>query len=274
MKIDKLWTVYFSPTGTTQKIVRTIGETAASDLGIPPAEYDFSLPKARETFPEFSQNHLVVFGVPVYAGRIPNLLLKSLGAIRGQGALAVPVVLFGNRNYDDALIELRDILTDQGLLPIAAGAFVGEHSFSTILAKGRPDYEDLCKAQNFAHGVVQKTKAFSRDAAMDLPVAGTPKPYRGYYQLCDRYGETIDIRKVKPVTGPNCTDCKRCADVCSMGSIDRNNVKEAAGICTKCSACVKRCPVGAKSFTDENFLYHQHELEEHYTRRAEPELFL
>ena len=49
--------------------------------------------------------------MPVYAGRIPNLLLlKYLTSVKGNDALAVPIVLFGNRNYDDALIELRDIL--------------------------------------------------------------------------------------------------------------------------------------------------------------------
>ena len=50
--------------------------------------------------------------------------------------LAVPVVLFGNRNFDDGLIELRNILTEDGFMPVAGGAFVGEHAFSRTLGAG------------------------------------------------------------------------------------------------------------------------------------------
>ena len=39
---------------------------------------------------------------------------------------AVLVVVYGNRAYDDALLELSDIATGAGFVPLAAGAFVGE----------------------------------------------------------------------------------------------------------------------------------------------------
>ena len=81
--------------------------------------------------------------MPVIAGRVPNVLLKFLDTLQGGGALAVPVVLYGNRNFDDALIELRNILQDRGFYAIGAAAFIGEHSFSRILAAGRPDSSDL-----------------------------------------------------------------------------------------------------------------------------------
>lgn len=68
--------------------------------------------------------------MPVIAGRVPNVLLKFLDTLQGGGALAVPVVLYGNRNFDDALIELRNILQDRGFYAIGAAAFIGEHSFS------------------------------------------------------------------------------------------------------------------------------------------------
>ncbi len=85
----------------------------------------------------------MVFGTPTYAGRVPNVLLKYLATVKGNGAAAMPVVTFGNRAFDDSLIELRDILRDNGFRPFAAAAFVGEHSFSTTLAAGRPDADDL-----------------------------------------------------------------------------------------------------------------------------------
>ena len=84
----------------------------------------------------------------------------------------------------------------------------------------------------------------------------------------------MDIRKVKPLTNDKCTDCKICAEVCPMGSISFENVREVPGICIKCCACIKKCPENAKYYDDAGYLYHQHELEEEYTRRAEPEYFV
>lgn len=53
----------------------------------------------------------MIFGTPVYAGRVPNKVLPMIqGLFQGNDAFAVPVVTFGNRNYDNALIELRNEL--------------------------------------------------------------------------------------------------------------------------------------------------------------------
>ncbi len=109
-------------------------------MGASVERFDFTRPEAREAEQRFGPGELAVIGTPVYAGRVPNVLLKYLtGKLRGSGALAIPVVLFGNRNFDDGLIELRNILEQDGLRAVAGAAFVGEHSFSRTLAAGRPD---------------------------------------------------------------------------------------------------------------------------------------
>lgn len=275
MDIKKVWAVYFSATGTTQKAVEGIAYGIAEKLGAECAAYDFTLPAAREKALKFAAGDLVVFGTPVYAGRVPNVLLKYLETIEGNGAAAVPTVLYGNRNYDDGLIELRDILEKGGLHTIAAAALIGEHSFSHILAKGRPDEADMQAVKEFAAKVSEKIKNIDTLEGLEpIPVNGTPAPYRGYYQPRDREGNPVDIRKVKPLTNDACNNCLTCADVCPMGSISRENVREFTGICIKCGACIKKCPTHAKYYEDEAFLYHQHELEEGFTRRAEQEWFL
>ena len=138
MKLEKIWAIYFSGTGTTRRTVERIAGGIASRLNLPAESVDFSRPAVRQETLGFGEMDLVVFGTPVYAGRVPNVLLPFLQErIVGGGALAVPVVLFGNRNYDDALIELRNILAADGMHPIAAGAFVGEHSFSRVLGADR-----------------------------------------------------------------------------------------------------------------------------------------
>jgi ferredoxin len=274
MLINKVNAAYFSATGTTKKIVECISDKIAHKLNIDLAVTDFTLPSARADNLYFNSNELVIFGVPVYAGRVPNVLLKYLEKIKGNDALAVPVVLYGNRNYDDALIELRDLLEKGGLHTIAAAAFVGEHSFSASLAKGRPDASDMEKAVLFADKIAETVQRLdSKSALSPVFVKGTPEPYRPYYQPRDRKGNSIDIRKVKPLTSDSCTDCKLCAKVCPMGSISYENVRELTGICIKCGACIKKCPLGAKYYDDAGYLYHKQELEEGLIERAEPELF-
>lgn len=275
MERKKVWAVYFSATDTTKKIVLTIADEAARLLGAEREDYDFTLPGMRENGFAAGKDDLVIFGTPVYAGRVPNVLLKYLATIQGNGALAVPVVLFGNRNFDDGLIELRDILENTGFHTVAAAAFVGEHSFSKTLAAGRPDADDLKEALAFAGKVTEKVKGLPEgEVPAPVEVEGVPHPYRGYYQPRDRKGVSIDIRKVKSLVSDACDDCKICADVCPMGSISRENVREYTGICIKCGACIKKCPKQARYYEDEGYLYHQHELEEGYTRRAAISLFL
>lgn len=278
----RIWAVYFSATGTTEKMVCRTADRLASGGGSgeerTAKRYDFTLPAARREPASFTSEDLVVFGVPVYAGRVPNVLLKYLDTLEGGGAMAVPMVLYGNRNFDDGLIELRNILEDHGFHTVAAAAFIGEHSFSTTLAAGRPDQQDLELADRFADGVRARLDQAEREgtlsALLEMPVEVLGEtPLRGYYQPRDRKGNPVDIRKVKPKTSEACTNCGICAEVCPMGSISPEDVREFVGICIKCGACIKKCPEHAKYYDDEGYLYHKKELELGLERRAEPELF-
>ena len=157
MELKKVWAMYFSPTGGTEKAVRTTAQVVAEKLNLPLEIYDFTLPQGREKDAVFGEGDLVVCGTPVIAGRVPNVLLPYLTEkVKGNGAYAVPVVSFGNRNYDDALIELRNILEQDGFRTVAGGAFVSEHSFSKTLAAGRPDAKDLASMQEFGAKIAEK----------------------------------------------------------------------------------------------------------------------
>ena len=282
MNINQLFKICFSPTGTTAKVVSVLSDTLSAKLDCPEVTFDFTRPASRQSFPVLTPDDLVIFGMPTYAGRLPNLMLKYLDTIQGNGALAVPVVTFGNRNFDNSLIELRDILEDKGFRTIAAAACSCEHSFSYKLGAGRPDPEDLNEISEFAGRILSKlaeSDSQNHPDAVHIPVSvpGVPadQNHGGYYQPRDRHGNSIDIRKVKPLTDmEKCTQCGFCAEICPMGAIDPQDVSSVPGICIKCGACTKKCPAEAKYYDDPGYLYHKTELEEMYARRAENAFFL
>lgn len=273
--IRSITAIYFSPTGTTRRVVSRIAEALSDELGHdgagPPAHHDLTLPDARRGRASFGAGDLVVFGVPVYAGRVPRVLLEPIAAVRGDGALAVAVVVYGNRHYDDALLELADLLGDRGLLVVAAGAFIGEHSYSRAVARGRPDDDDLALANELAAGVARKL------AGTTPPERAVPRGNRPYRELPvsrNQEGERIDPSRARPETSSNCQECMECVDVCPVGAIDRDHPATIGAACIRCNACVKTCPLDAKSFSDGDYLLVKRWLEAHCSRRRPPELFL
>ena len=281
MKLKGIAAVFFSPTGNTRKAVVEIADVIARREGIAVREIDFTLPGAREEVRKFEAGELVIFGTPVYAGRIPNKILPAVQTLfEGNGALAVPVVTFGNRSFDNALIELRIELEQHGFHTIAGAAFVAEHVFSNKLAAGRPDEKDLQTIHRFAEDVAEKIKGLEEgplDGMAEIPAPAAVKgiePVPAYYRPLQEDGSPANFLKAKPKTSDSCNDCGICARVCPMGSISPEDYRTVTGICIKCQACVKSCPVHAKFFDDPVMLSHTRMLEQHYERPAENEVFL
>ena len=246
MKLKGIAAVFFSPTGNTRKAVVEIADVIAHREGIAVREIDFTLPGAREEVRKFEAGELVIFGTgtPVYAGRIPNKILPAVQTLfEGNGALAVPVVTFGNRSFDNALIELRIELEQHGFHTVAGAAFVAEHVFSNKLAAGRPDEKDLELIRRFAGDVAEKIKGLEEgplDGMAEIPAPAAVKgiePVPAYYRPLQEDGSPANFLKAKPKTSDSCNDCGICARVCPMGSISPEDYRTVTGICIKCQAC-------------------------------------
>lgn len=267
----KVYTIFFSPTGTTKKIVEYIGENLATRLNTEICKLDFAVKTARDITYTFNKSDLLVIGVPTYAGRVPNILLDFLTKnISSNGAFVIPIVLFGNRNYDESLTELAMIMSKNNFINLGGGAFVGEHSFSNILGKDRPNEQDFLLASNFCDKIYTRFFKTPTENCMPVDINYQIKPY---YTPRDRYGKGVNILKVKPKTHDNCDNCKICANICPMGSISFENPHEIIGICIKCCACEKKCPKHAKYFDDFNYLYHKTELEEQFIVPSKSQIF-
>ncbi len=272
MEISRIWAVYFSPAGSTKQVVLTIAGQIGKKLQKEICEINYTEQKQRGQTYHFGQDELVVFGVPVYAGRVPNKVLPDIEkGFCGEGTAFIPVAVYGNRSFDDALMELKLVMEERGFRAVAAAAVVSRHVFSATLAAGRPDADDWKQICAFAGKAAQKLNG--KEPFTKLSVPGN-QPVGNYYTPLQEDGTPARFLKAKPVTDSyKCSHCGICATVCPMGSIDVADESLVTGVCIKCHACVRSCPAGAKSFTDAQFLSHVKMLEQTYSRRAENGFF-
>jgi len=155
-EVKTVQSLYFSPTGTTKKILSTIVENIGL-LSIQPI--DITLPKQRDSFNGIVQGDLLLVGSPVYHGSPPFLMLEPLNRLEGDGKWAVPIAVYGNRSPETCVEELTKILRSKGFKVPAAASFSAEHSFSSpsyLIAAGRPDSSDLEIAAKFASQIKDK----------------------------------------------------------------------------------------------------------------------
>lgn len=273
MKLERITAVYFSPNGTTAKTVTTIAEALAAGLELPLETFHFTRLAERERVFSFTERDLVVIGSPTYAGKLPNKILPDFqGKFHGNGALAVPVVMFGNRSYDHALAELCSVLEQNEFHTVAAGAFVGQHAFTDELAYARPGVSDCMEMKAFAKRVAEKLKNLTEIPA---PVQVPGDAAAPYYIPMGEDGQPAKFLKAKPKTNlSKCTNCGACARLCPMGAIDLQNVSNVPGTCIKCQRCVHKCTKGAKYFDDPAFLSHTAMLEKTFQEPKDNEVFV
>ena len=248
--------IYFSPTGTTRAVTEFVIQQLASRWGLPYSITSYTLPTEREQWKPLAENELVVWGTPVYAGRIPNKTLDFVKEhLQCPGAKFIALAVYGGRNYDDTLAELCQIATEGGLTPIGATAVVARHTFSTTLNAGRPNAEDYKRLERFCQDI-------DPECSVPINVPGNPHPEK-YYTPLKEDGTPAKFLKAKPVTDlQRCNGCGTCVKVCPMGSRALEADKATTpGICIKCQACIKSCPQEALRFTDEEFLSHVKMLE-------------
>lgn len=145
MIMKNIYTVYFSPTGGTKKVATALSDNLSQLLHIPSQSIDLTLPANRQISYPFDSDSLVILAVLIYAGRIPNKLLPDLEkCLNGNGKTAIiPVSVYGNRNYDEALREMLILVEKHGFIPMGALAMISRHAFSTHIAKGRRDSSDF-----------------------------------------------------------------------------------------------------------------------------------
>ena len=262
MNIDEVQLITFSPTCTSKQV----GEAIVHGTGISSvSKVDLTLEAAGKR--EVPSHALAVITVPVYGGHVAPLALERMKELHADGAPAVVVVVYGNRAYEKALVELDAFVTKLGFKVIAGATFVGEHSYSSEkypVASGRPDADDLQQAREFGKSSLEKWEKLQAVGTLitELTVKGN-FPYK-------------QLTPGAPAC-PTCTDgcfaCGECIEVCPTHAIhfseDQSSIETDIHKCIKCCACVKCCPNEAREFSTPFAAI----LHEKFSARRQPELF-
>lgn len=245
--------ITFSPTGSTNKVARIISAAMGK------CDKEIDLTCRNLTTQSLTADDVAIIAVPSYSGRVPALVTERLKSVNGNGAKAVLITVYGNREYEDTLVELEDLAKAQGFNIIAAISAVAKHSIVNKIAAGRPDADDEMKLALFGKTIAEKLE----NADNSTPSVPGNRPYR-------KAGNGF-----APKTTKNCNTCGKCARECPTGAIPLDNPKKIdKTVCIGCMRCVAICPENAKHLSPILLFLAGRMLKKPCATRKEPQLFV
>lgn len=248
--------IIFSPTGGTSKAAEMISGQWSREVGT----VDLCDRKFDPALCSAGSDDLVLIAMPSYGGRLPGLAAERLSQIQGNGAACVLLCVYGNRAYEDTLVEMQDIAERDGFKVIAAVSAVAEHSIMHQYAAGRPDRQDSENLRRFAASILEKFRGGTRS----VPAIPGNRPYKK--------GGGVGL---VPKGGAACLQCGKCAGLCPAGAISLSNPKTAdKDKCISCMRCVTVCPQAARNVSAAMVSVAAMAIKKACSVRKECELFL
>ena len=184
------------------------------------------------------EDDFALIAVPSYGGRVPLIASERIAKIQGNGTRCAIICVYGNRAYEDTLVELYDVAEHSSFKVIAAVSAIAEHSIMHQYAAGRPDQQDKQELQNFAQEIFKKLNG-NAAASAPLKVPGN-RPYK-------KAGGAGLI----PKADKSCTNCGLCAEKCPAQAISKENCRLTdSKKCISCMRCISLCPQSARNVNE------------------------
>ena len=220
--------IIFSPTGGTKKVA----DLLAGEWNLKREAVDLTDPSVDFGSISVEKEELTLIAVPSYGGRVPALAAKRFRQIKGNGARCVIVCVYGNRAYEDTLIELYDTLKECGFRCVGAVAAIAEHSIMRQFAAGRPDEQDIAELEEFSRELSEKLAG--PKGGEEIQVPGN-RPYK-----------VFNGSPMKPFTTEACSNCGTCVKACPAEAISAEAPYTTDPIkCFSCMRCIQVCPENA-----------------------------
>lgn len=248
----------FSPTGGTKKV----SDILKNGIGGVWTDVNLCVPENQITLPVINHNDVCIIAVPSFGGRIPEIVVSRLNKLSANGAKAILICVYGNREYEDTLTELFDETQKCGFNSIAAISAVAEHSIARQFAAGRPDTDDEAMLKAFAEKI--KNKLDGNDSEIHSIVPGNHNVYK------ERGKSTV-----RPETAEWCIECGICAKGCPASAISFDNPRATDNEkCISCMKCISVCPKNARALNPAVLNAVSERLSKVCSERKENELFL
>ena len=258
MKINNLYEIHFSPTGGTKEAV----DVFSAQWNIPKSIIDLADMNVEFDKYEFYGDDLCVIGVPSFGGRVPAVAVQRIRQLKANNTPAIIIASYGNRDYDDTLVELKEVVENVGFCVVAALAVVTQHSIFPQIATGRPDAIDKSKLAEMAIKIkvhIECANGFNK-----AKLSCKNKQYKEYKGV-----------PLKPVTSSKCMKCGICANNCPVGAIPLDNPKVTDNEkCISCMRCVRRCPKGARKISELKSLMILMKIKKECQERKDIEIFV
>ena len=231
--------IYFSATNTTKAIVTAISKGLKGKVHFT----DITLPDKRKDIITVDSD-LVIIAIPVYGERIPHFLFDYINRLQGNGTPLAVVSVYGNMGFGISLEQFKNFAERNNFRLIAAGTFIGQHTYASKeapVAYGRPDGQDIQQAELFAESIQKKIDA-GNFTCPEIPKSMLP----GFITEFPDSGTRFLVRQPR-IYGTSCNSCGACVQKCPVGAIDPETLKISENKCLRCYACVKVCPKAART---------------------------
>ena len=248
MVLKRVVVAHFSPTGGTKKVATILhkafqeqSKVAGSFKTLP---FNFLSPKLRaKRTPTFGPEDLLIFAYPVFFGRMP-WAFENWPELKGNGARAIVVNVYGNRAIEDAERETMAFLSKHDFKILGKIDAIAEHSQERTLAHNRPDANDEQVLSQSVHMILHTIAKIGWDNLKPYPFdAKTPLKAPGK-------APSVPV-VIKP---ESCDKCLRCVTACPCGIINKDTLavsEEDMALCMGCRACMSDCPDCNRGFSEQ-----------------------